>query len=248
VLVAVACGLTAPLRALAPNRIRTLAGLMAALVAACLPLGLAIAGPLADPELRRTSFAHHDDYVLFCCPRAALADADIPPFYAQIAPGPAEPPIVEYPWSAWVSWQSLYVYQRLHRRDVLISTDEDEPRDRRLGLRNAIDPFPPAILASRGGWLVVHLDADAESRRIQQPGCAGRPKRAIRRAGLQRSLRDQAQRMLERARAAWGAPDYADAAIVAWDLDRVRGAAAQARPRPQPRAASSAPGTAPTGR
>ncbi|HVT59494.1 MAG TPA: glycosyltransferase family 39 protein [Thermoanaerobaculia bacterium] len=187
---------------------------------------LLAAGPFADPALRTTSFAHHDDFVLFSCPRPSLAEADIPPFYRQLA-GARDAALLEYPWSAWMSWQSLLVYQQVHRQEIVVATPAevifDDPR---LALRNMVPADPERFLASRARFVVVHLDPPAEESRVRQPPCGGRPPRSIRRPRLRQALQQWGRDMAAELARRWGNPSYRDGSIAVWDLDRARAAGA----------------------
>jgi hypothetical protein len=191
-------------------------GPLARVLPAVAVAGLAAAGPLVRPAWWRTSFAGHNDFVQFERPLARMPAAAVPPFYRH---PPAPGPLVEYPWpSAWHQGRSLYVYQQIHRRRVLVCSPEPRIRDPRLAFRNLVPPTPAALLASGARFLVIHRDLAAEERRLVDE--------AGRRGGIpkwrRKLLRQAAAAFAGEIRAAWGKPAYADPTILAWDLARAR--------------------------
>jgi hypothetical protein len=183
---------------------------------------LGLLGPLARQTFLHTSFAHHVDFLLFSCEPRTVAAAEVPDFYSQLGQIPDGGGIVEFPWDSYQRLRELYAYEPFHRRPVLVATPESQLDDPRLDLRNLTAPTPEGFLGSTAGFVVVHRDYGSERQRVQIPACAGRPPGMGSPDGDDPELRREARQMNRRLRAEWGPPDYADEAILAWDLDRLR--------------------------
>ena len=211
-LVWAAVGLTGPW----PRLGRRVQGTLAAAVVAALFLG----GPLLGREVRAGSFAGHNDFVAYFCPPASLPAAAVPGFYREVAAAGGRAPVLEFPWFSWWAYSRVfYLYQDVHEQDVLVALARPLPHEGRLRLRNMPRADPPAFLASRARWLVVHTDLPAEEARAI-PHCwpivsdfNPRHLREIERAGRE---------MGEGLTALWGAPDRRQDGLLVWDLDRVR--------------------------
>lgn len=181
---------------------------------------LLVAGPFADPGLRRSSFMHHDDMAGFYLPRAWLPPQAVPDFYGRLAAEGAEGDdgaVVEYPWLFLWRFRSFYIYQEIHGRRVLVATPQRLVRRPELALANAISAEPGAFCRSGARWLVVHLHVAREEDRVVRPEDKAPP--ALNR-NLRRALRQQAGRMAADLERLWGPPSYADQDIEAWDLAR----------------------------
>jgi hypothetical protein len=175
------------------------------------------AGPFSEKAFRTSSFMHHNDFVGFFAPPASLPAEVVPEVYRRLPGGP----VVETPWpSVWDFCRSLYGYQQIHGQRVLVSAPFDVPRDPRLRLRNEVPPEPAALLASPARTVIVHLRLPWEEDRVIEP-----PERTSRpwRPNLRHLYRQAGERLAARLREEWGPPDFADASVQAWDLDRVRG-------------------------
>ena len=193
------------------------------LAAAALFVGaLGLLGPLARQTFLHTSFAHHVDFLLFSCEPRTVAAAQVPAFYSQLGQVPGGGAIVEFPWDSYQRLRELYAYEPFHRRPVLVATPESQLDDPRLDLRNLAAPTPAGFLGSIAGFVVVHRDYGSERERLQIPACAGRPPGMSGPDADDPALRQAARQMNRRLRAEWGPPDYADEAILAWDLERLR--------------------------
>jgi hypothetical protein len=207
------------------------------IVAAAAVAALLVAGPLLDGELARSSFAHEETYLRFTAPRPGLAAGAVPAIYRWLATAPPGA-VLESPWHpVWRISRATEVYQRLHRRSVVVAVAGPVFGDPRLAFRNMAPSRPTGLLASRARWLVVHRDPVGEEEAIM-PGAAP--------PDLRGRLRAVAARHGAVLRAAWGPPDRADGSTWCWDLDRVRRATQAAAPTAQrpapspPRAASTA--------
>jgi hypothetical protein len=173
-------------------------------------------GPFLSPGFRTSSFMLHNDFVAFQEPRATLPDAAVPALYRRLPRGP----VVEYPWPpVWRFNRSFYIYQRIHRQRVMVSAPFDLPRDPRLAFRNEVPPDSRALLASPARTLIVHLQPGWEEDRVSAPG---RPPDRGLRPDLRRQYRRAGERLAERLTREWGPPDYADATVRSWDLERLR--------------------------
>lgn len=171
--------------------------------------------PFLLPGSLNSSFLHHSHFFQFSLPRVQLREG-IPAIYRQLPPGP----VLELPWpTKWELARSFYAYQSIHGHRVLVSAPYDVPRHSQIRFRNEVPPDPEAILKSPARMLIVHLGLAREEWAARAPGQPSKPwklrhRRAYRHAGVVMS--DQLTR-------SWGAPDYADSRVRAWDLDRVRG-------------------------
>jgi len=218
ILLWVAVGLTTPWQALG----RRFGPRSQAAVAAVLVAGLFLAGPLVQWEYRAGSFAQHNDFVAFFCPPAhfaAAAPADVPQFYREVqARGGG--PILEVPWFPWWAYtRAYYLYQEVHRQDVLLALVRPMQGEDRLAFRNMPRADPDDFLASRARWLVVHTDLPAEEDRVT-PHCwpivddfKPQHRRQLQNAGRQKAAG---------LTALWGEPDIREDNILVWDLDKVR--------------------------
>jgi hypothetical protein len=220
VLLAAAQGLVALGGSARPRR-----ALAAAVVIASLG-ALAVAGPLGDPALRRSSFLHSATFLLFPCPRPEMPPAGVPAIYRTIAAAPGTGAVVEAPGAALGTNGALRIYQEIHRRPVRVAA-ERMLHDRRMGLRNTVRVLPASLRQSTADWILVHRDLGAEEARVSSPVCFGihRPRRppAGSPDGGELGRGDAAARRLEaQLTAAFGPPDSADDGIAAWDLARVR--------------------------
>lgn len=113
---------------------------------------LAAAGPFADPALRTSSFAHHNDFVDFVRPRDVVPAGVLPQPYRALGGGA----VVEFPWPpAWDFGRAFYAYQEIHGQRVLAAAPPGFLQDPRLRWRNLVPPDPRALAtlaASPGPW------------------------------------------------------------------------------------------------
>jgi hypothetical protein len=173
-------------------------------------------GPFLQTGFRTSSFMHHNDFVGFYAPRAALPAEVVPEVYRRLPSGP----VLEAPWpTAWDFCRSFYVYQGIHRQRVLVSAPRDLPRDPRIAFRNEVPPDPAAFLASPARTLIVHLRLPWEEDRVIDP--PGRPARPMR-PPLRHALRQDGEELAARLTREWGPPDSGDATVQVWDLERAR--------------------------
>lgn len=208
--------LGAPLGALggAPIRRRAVQPWLAAVAVAALFAG----GPFLDTDLARSSFAHDELYLRFTARRPPL-DAGAAPlavyrWLASAAPGA----VIELPWDPMIPFDRILgLYQTLHGRDVVVAA-RGAAGD--LGWRNCVGDQPRALLASRGRWLIVHRTMVREQLRL-----GGNPWAPTR--DLRWEFRGRARAVTATLLARWGPPDYHDEWTTAWDLARVRAAAAR---------------------
>ncbi|HVT57807.1 MAG TPA: glycosyltransferase family 39 protein [Thermoanaerobaculia bacterium] len=208
-------------------RWRPLAGRAAAIAGLA---AWALTGPLADPALARSSFTGHNDFIGFFCPRAHLPLAQVPVFYRTVLAREHEhdAPVLEYPWFPWWAYtQAFYVYQDVHRQDVLVASVRPIARQRQLDFRNMPpEASPEGFLASRARYLAVHLDLVAEQARITPhcwsalAGAPGEPGDVI--PLVRRALQGGGRRMAGALAALWGPPDYEEPGLLVWDLERIR--------------------------
>jgi hypothetical protein len=204
------------------------AGLAAAVL---LPAALWLFGPLARPTFLHTSFAHHSDFLLFSCEPRTVPESRVPDFYLDLGRGARRGALVEYPWHSYQALRELYAYEPFHRHSVLVATPEDELDDPRLRLHNLVAASPEDFAASPASFVVVHRDYGQEHERVEIHACPGVPFGVNRAESGYPELRLAALQMSRRLHAEWGPPDYADDAIVVWDLDRLRKGPAGSRER-----------------
>jgi hypothetical protein len=226
VLLWVAHAFELPKRWLRPLRHSRLARIAAGTGAMVFLALLVATGPFSRPRFRYSSFVHHDDFLAYHRPLPRLPVERIPAFYRDLGPasGGREEAILELPTYPEGDNRAVHRYQDRHRRQVLVSTPTPELNDRRLALRTRVVPQPGPILASSARYLVVHRDLEAEELAVELP--PGVPRGWNRRQqNLSNHFRRVAAATAERLAAAWGPPDWQDARVVVWDLDRVRGLA-----------------------
>ena len=202
-----------------------------ALAAAGLVLVL-MAGPFVDGALRRSSFAHHNDYLGYHAPRPKLSPQQIPRFYRRLARSPGAGPVIEYPWvPVWRASRSFYVYQEVHRQEVIVAPVRPVLTDPRLAFRNMVAGTPEGFLASRARWVVIHYDLEAEEERLPEPVSLPQPQAV---SLFHRLFASAGPMTRTRLRRLWGKPDYADRRIFVWDLERVREAKRRCLQRIEP--------------
>lgn len=192
--------------------------------AAVLFLGLVLAtGPFARPRFRYSSFLHHEDFVLFHRPLPTLEEERVPAFYRGLfaGAGAEEEALIEYPTYPEPLNRALHLYQDRHRRPVILATPVPLLNDPRFAFRNRVRPIPSAILATRARYLVVHRDLEAEELGVELPPGVGRV-RTARQAALSERLRKVAGSLARQLTVRWGPPDWEDAQVLVWDLERVR--------------------------
>jgi hypothetical protein len=181
---------------------------------------LLAAGPLPDLELRRSSFAHHNDYLAFQASRPDPSPKRMPRFYQHLLHSSPRGAVLEYPWvPVWRLNRSFYLYQEHHGREVVVASPRQVLGDPRLGFRNQVRGNADGFLSSRARWLVVHRDLADEEARWPEPAAYPQPKVLPRFRGI---LEQAGPAMIRRLRRAWGKPDYADRRVAVWDLERVR--------------------------
>lgn len=208
--------------------------LLQGLAVAALVAALVAAGPLARPAFAASSFVHHRDFLAFSQPLARLPASEMPGFYRTLAAESDDGAIVEMPWqSSWRFARVPYVYQALHGRRVLVSSPEPLLADPRIAAFRAYVPaLPDRLLASPARWVVLHLDPEAEEKRLTENETV--PERAMRdEATVWELLRRESARLDAELTAAWGPADRRETAhgsLCLWDLARIR--ASQAVPPP----------------
>ncbi len=189
-------------------------------VGAAVLLLLAAAGPFTGPEIRRSSFAHHNDYIGFHAPRPKLRPRQIPRFYRRLAQSAARGAVLEFPWvPVWRVNRSFYLYQEVHGRDLVVSSPRRLLADPRLRFENQAGATAAAFLASRARWVVIHRDLGEEEERWPESGAYPQPQVL---QSFRRVFDHAGPAMIRRLRRAWGPPDEVDRWVAVWDLQRVR--------------------------
>ena len=187
----------------------------AAGAAVFLLLALVLTGPFMDHRVWRSSFAHHYDFLTKGALRPTLLPQNVPGIYNELAASKERGAVLEYPWAAgWHVNRAFFLYQGLHRREVVVGAVSVLLADRRLAFRNMAPGTPRGFLNSRARWLVVHRDLVKEENGIPPP------QRMERRFGF--VLPTSARRTIEQLTRKWGEPDESDQRVAVWDLDRVR--------------------------
>ena len=176
---------------------------------------LFISGPLTRWQYLHGSFAHHNRFMAFVNARFDAAPAELASsaYYARLAADEEVRAIVEYPVDhRWSRCNAPFYLQRLHEKEVVVSSDLALRQDPRFRWRNSAAGDAASILASRADVLVLHLDPGAEER----PLAAEFDERAWREvSGRARALRVD---LLTR----WGRPSFEDERVAVWDLRKVR--------------------------
>lgn len=194
--------------------------LLAPLALALLVLG----GPWTDSRVLYSSFLHDDSFIRFSRPAPEL-DVDVPAedFYRRLGQAPGDGQVLEFTATpTWTQQTQLAAYQVLHRRRVLLAPHE-------VNLfgdfkpRNYVEPGGQRFLASPARWLVIHRRTCWERDRME-------PRLTCHPEPMRRVSRRVARRLGNHLARQWGAADYQDTEIRAWDLDRVRSDRAGALP------------------
>ncbi|MCG8592193.1 MAG: glycosyltransferase family 39 protein [Proteobacteria bacterium] len=190
--------------------------------AALLWVALFATGPFATRDFHQSAFVHARPFLTFVHPGNRVDERDLPAFYASLVDAEDENPgpIVEAPWLN-LGYHPFDAYQKWHGRPVLAASTDPNLWDERLRLRNMVKPTANELLASPAHHVVVHRDIAVEERRVhtsdseQEGRLLGIPK-------LWKMLRRGGTILPQRLREEWGPPDYADADIAVWDLERIR--------------------------
>jgi hypothetical protein len=158
-----------------------------------------------------------------------ISEAEVSPFYAQLARLPDVAAIIEFPMLVGDHFNPYYYYQRFHRKRVLIGysttypnpsalaaghvfgdTYIDEvlsvvPDPKQLHFRNLVNvDATQAIAASGAGFLVIHRQFEAEFDRVARPHpCV--------------------PRVEQRCRETFGKPVFEDARLVVFRIGDARG-------------------------
>lgn len=181
---------------------------------------LFLSSPLSSWQFQKGSFAQHNDFLAFFCPPARIAPEAVPRFYRQVAAGQEGATVLEHPWFPWWAYtRAYYLYQEEHGQEVVLSNERSQPGPVRLAFRNMVRPRPADFLASRARYLVVHTDLVAEEARVV-PHCWQTVERIDPRH--QHEIQESGRRMANRLTRSWGEPDYNEAGLLVWDLDRIR--------------------------
>lgn len=185
-------------------------------------IGLAtlfLSGPLRSDERGRNSFGHSLTSIDFLTEGNRITAEKAPRFYREVS-NSASAPIIEYPWQN-MSFHAFDAYQRIHGQPVRVASVIDRREEKRIALRNRVEPNPSSILASPARYFIVHIDLHSETDRLQSsdPHLAHwlRARRE-----LWAPLRRAANTMSLELTRAFGTPLYEDGIIEVWDLDAVR--------------------------
>lgn len=183
--------------------------------------GLFLAGPLTSWDFVHGSFHHDNDFFGYVRPRPRVAEERVPGIYRELAARDEPGAVLEYPWTYfWNRGQVFPLYQRIHRRDVLVAPVEEGLIHPRLDLRNAVPPSREAFAASRARYLVLHVDLGREQGWVLTG--PGRIRTLDRLPAERERLVTIARRMAGWLEKGWGPPVYRDRWVRVWDLDAVR--------------------------
>jgi len=215
----VALGLAAPWT-IGPRWLRAAGpvAFAAAFVFGTLGQGILVRGGWRLPSFGNASFFVPRD-------ETPLARAeDLPAFYREL--GASRPPgvLLEVPWHHLLFTRMLADHQRVHGQEIVVSYLSSYPvYDERLRLRTVVAPDSAAFLRSRARHLVIHLDPEAEERRLDEHGelsfRTGKPEK-IERALAQHA--NWARSVCQRLSAQWGPPSYLDDSLCVFDLADAR--------------------------
>jgi hypothetical protein len=190
-------------------------GWPAAGAAVVLLLAMVLTGPLMDHRVWRSSFAHHYDFLIKKALRPTLIPDKVPRIYNKLAASKEPGAVLEYPWAAgWHVNRAFFLYQELHKREVVVGAVSVLLADKRLAFRNMAAGRPEGFLQSRARWLVVHRDLVKEENGIPPPQPMERRFRFLFPTSARHALRQLTRE--------WGKPDESDERVAVWDLERVR--------------------------
>lgn len=179
-------------------------------------------GPLATAEYRESSFAHmaiHRHWGAVPAPPSAQVATG---FYARLEEPALAGPVIESSWQDVAFQHTAPSYQRVHGKRVIVASPLDAWwSDPRVDLRNAVGLSPRQLLESEGRHVVVHLQPVAEEWEARGRDRSYKKILAVAQQFAKNYERAQRKLSLEMERS-FGPPDYADAWVQAWDLERVR--------------------------
>jgi len=179
-------------------------------------------GPLVTAEYRESSFAHTVIHRRWGAPPAPPPLLEASRFYARLAEPAWAGNVIESSWQDVAFQHTAPSYQRVHGNRVIVASPLDAWwSDPRIDLRNAVGLSSRGLLASEGRHVVVHLQPVAEEWEARGRDATYKGILAV--AGQFARNYERAQRRLaSELTRSFGKPDYADAWIQAWDLDRIR--------------------------
>lgn len=173
-------------------------------------------GPLAEPIRWRTSFAHHNDFVTYGCPRPRLGAVPTP--YQALAALPGDEPVLEAPWSSvWRFGRTLPLYGELHRRPVLVAANERLLADPHLALAAVQSLALPTLRSNGARFVIVHHNLAREEARLIDDAC-GEPGPNLLKQPVWSELRREAATLATALEQAFGPPRWSDADVAIWDL------------------------------
>jgi hypothetical protein len=151
-LLLVSCGIVAGLEWL--QRRAALKPLLQTVVAGCAVAAFAFAGPLPQTYVGPNSFTSHGIYQHRYAPidwrisffsdltphgfplRTTILQAEVSPFYAELAEHPGNRPVIEYPMIIGDHFNLLYYYQHFHHRRIIAGYTCDMAAENRVGAGN----------------------------------------------------------------------------------------------------------------
>ena len=161
---------------------------------------------------------HHNDFLSFYAPRPRLAPDAVPDPYLEIAKAGGRPgAVIEYPWSSFAGLRTPYLYQEVHGRRVQVSGPQRLLFVPVLALAN-VGARPGGLLRERRRFLVVHLHSPAR-KTVSSSAEEERLGEREMRPDLRRTLRTQAEAMVQALTGLWGAPTWSSPGLRVWDLE-----------------------------
>ena len=212
----VALGLAEPAAQGRKARVAQATGVFVLLVA------VLASGPLVSRAFRTSSFVHAATFLLFTQPGNRVEAADVPPPYGEAVASSESGTthFVEFPWFNLAS-HAFDAYQHHHERPLVVASLSTEIADPRVALRNIVDAGPEGFLESSATHLAIHRNLRNEEARVQSND-PHHWRRLSQVDEIWRPLLRAGPAMDRRLRATWSEPDFADADVSIWDLERVR--------------------------
>ena len=195
--------------------------------AAALVALLVLGGPLLDRRVLYSSFLQGNAFLTYSRPVPQLAaGVTVSRFYRRLAAAPDEQPVIEATsLPTWLGTSELRIYQDVHHQRVLLSPQEPRLFAGGLALHNYVEPAARAFLAAPARWLVLHRRSVWELDRVETVHGVGIHVPPAARP-ISRRIARHLSAYLERL---WGPPDFTDAVVQVWDLERLRAAAGRAQ-------------------
>lgn len=208
------------------------------LMLSSLLLILFVTGPTTDVYSFPNDFTNHKDFqynYIYLDRILKRADGQIglyPKFYINLHHQIKDMKIIEYPAILSWTWNIFHVYQRLHKKRVLVGYDSDEFGpffgyktfgSKNVGFNNFIDISNPKLLSDSGAdFVVVHKNMWKECVKVGLFTPENRIKMEDRLCVLPISIREPLQKYVSRAivklKTKFGKPFYEDSWVTVYKI------------------------------